>query len=355
MSKRIGGGKYPLLEDHQHMTSFPYLIHAVLRDEPYAPKALMVMKGNPMATLANTGLVEKALRKLDFVVVYELAMTETANLADIVLPAGGLYESKELYLYQAHTFYYSPSLPPYLLMSDPVPHHMERRSEFETLFGLAEHLGLKDQFWNGDIEKSFDEQLTPLGVTVKDLKEHPSGITIPVLDKERKYETSGFATPSKKVEIYSETYEKHGYPPTPVYEEPEESPLSQPETARDYPFVLASRRNPLYVHSGYRWVPLLREGEVSPSVLINPETAAALGISEGEEVTLESKRGDCSVVARLNPGVHPKVLHVLHGWSGAGNINRLTDNSHRDPIVSCCPLKSSLCRVVKKKKQKHVR
>ena len=353
MAMRIGGGKYPLLENHQRLTSFPYLIHAILQDEPYAPKALIVMKGNPMATLANSQLVEQAFRKLNFIVVSDLVMTETANLADIVLPAGGLYEAKEIILYQAHSSYYSPNLPPYLLLSDPVDHFMERRSDLEILFALAEHLGFKEQFWDGDIEKSFDDQLSPLGISVKDLKEHPSGMSIPISIKEKKYETEGFRTPSKKVEIYSETFAKHGYPPVPVYEEPEESPFSQPEVGEEYPLILASRRTPLFVHSGYRWVPWLREWEPEATVMINPKTAKDLGIPEGEEVILESKRGSCSLIATLSPGVHPKIVHVLHGWTGKGNINRLTDNVHRDPVASCCPLKSSLCRVVKKTKRKH--
>jgi anaerobic selenocysteine-containing dehydrogenase len=353
MTKRIGGGQYPLFERFTRMTSYPYLIHAILQNDPYAPKALMVMKGNPMATLANSNLVEKAFRKLDFIVVNELVMTETAKLADIVLPGGSHYEAKGICLYQAHHTTYPPSLPPYLLMSDPVNHVLERRSDLEILFELAEHLGFKEQFWGGDIERSFDDQLSSLGISVKDLKEHPSGMSIPISIKERKFETKGFRTPSKKVEFYSETYEKYGYPPVPVYEEPEESPISQPELAIEFPMILASRRTPLYVHSGYRWVPWLREWEPEATVMINPKTAKDLGISEGEEVILESKRGSCSLIATLSPGVHPKIVHVLHGWSGKGNINRLTDNEHRDPIMSCCPLKSSLCRVVKKTNVKH--
>jgi anaerobic selenocysteine-containing dehydrogenase len=229
---------------------------------------------------------------------------------------------------------------------------MERRSDLEILFALAEGLGFKGQFWDGMIENSFDERLSPLGISVEDLKEHPSGIAVPVSVEERKYETKGFSTPSKKVEIYSETFEKFGYSAWPVYEEPQESPLSQPEVLREYPLVLASRRSPLYVHSAYRWVPWLREQEPEATVLMNPKTAEDLGISEGEDIILESKRGSCSLKAAIHPAVHPKVVHVVHGWSGHGNINNVTDNVHRDPVLSCCPLKSSLCRVVKKKGSK---
>ena len=77
---------------------------AVLEEEPYAIKAMIVNGGNPALTLPDSDRVREAMKKLDFMVVMDLFMTETAKLADIVLPACSFLEKSGVgYVYGVTT------------------------------------------------------------------------------------------------------------------------------------------------------------------------------------------------------------------------------------------------------------
>ena len=84
-------------------------------------------------------------------------------------------------------------------------------------------------------------------MTFAELKEKGS-VTVPF--KYRKYEDSGFKTPTGKIELYSTRFEEMGCAPLPSYEEPPESPISRPEVAEDYPLVLLAFRTSLTRSTG---------------------------------------------------------------------------------------------------------
>jgi len=180
----------------------------------------------------------------------------------------------------------------------------------------------------------------------------------------RRYEKSGFATATGKIELCSKTLEALGYDPLPQYQEPPESPCSLPAVARDYPFILITggRHLPFY-HSEHRQVPSMRKMHPDPIVQLHPDTAAGLGIKEGDWVWIESPRGRITQKARLFDGLDPRVVHVQHGWwcpeqEGAepslhgvwkSNCNVLTDDDPDicNPISGGWPLRTLLCRVTK--------
>ena len=94
------------------------------------------------------------------------------------------------------------------------------------MFDLACRLGLGTHFWDGDVEAAYRYQLGPSGVSLDALREHPGGVRVPLQTRYRKFAEqtdgipTGFATPTRKIELYSETLLEHGYPPLPEYEEP---------------------------------------------------------------------------------------------------------------------------------------
>ena len=163
----------------------------------------------------------------------------------------------------------------------------------------------------------------------------------------KKYEMKEFMTPSKKVEIYSELLERHGYDPLPTYREPAESPVSQPELAKEYPFILiaGSKLEP-YTHSMMRNIPGLRKYAAENLVEINPKAASKLGINDGELVRVSSARGHIHCRASVTDGIDPRVVHLYHGFKES-NCNVLTDNKAFDPITGSVGMKSSLCKVDK--------
>jgi len=163
----------------------------------------------------------------------------------------------------------------------------------------------------------------------------------------RKYESKGFMTPSKKVELYSKQLEELGYDPLPVYREPAESPVSRPDLAKEFPLILiAGSKLEAYTHSMMRNIPTLREQAPENLLEINPDTASRLGIKDGTVARVTSPRGSITCMARITDGIDPRVAHLYHGFKES-NCNILTDHKAFDPITGSVGMKSLLCKVEK--------
>ena len=161
------------------------------------------------------------------------------------------------------------------------------------------------------------------------------------------------------MELYSTVLEKWGHDPLPKYTEIPDSPVSCPNLAENYPYILnPGLRIPTFFHSADRMNPWLREIRPNPIVEIHPETAVRHGIAEGDWVFIESPRGRVKQRAKLNNGIDPKVIVAEPGWwypemkdPGHGwdisNINILTDNSHEsmDPVMGATNLRALLCNI----------
>jgi len=148
---------------------------------------------------------------------------------------------------------------------------------------------------------------------------------------------------------------------------PPESYETTPELAKEYPLILmvGSRElNYPYFHSQYKEIPALRELLRFPMILINPDTAANLGIKNGNWAWVENKRGKARFKAEVTERIHPKLVSVPHGWwypelpgplhgafESSGNVltaNVVTDPSlGADPAVGTTELRGLLCKVYK--------
>jgi len=338
----VGAVEHPLFNEFAKQAQANLLPEAILTEKPYPIKAMIVSGANPALTFPNTQKTKEALNKLDFLVVMDLFITETAKLAHIVLPAVTFLERTEICDYGRFG-----TVSRLTFHNKVLPELEESWSDWKFWTELAKKMGYREFFpWN-NIEDTFNFQLKPLGISVEQLKKEPSGIIYG--NKEyRNYEKDGFKTPSGKVEIYSEKMKKYGFDPLPVYKESDESPVSRPDLAEKYPLILTSGARILeYVHSRFRNVPSLHQRVPEPRMEIHPETAKGFGIRDGEEVTVESLHGSIKVKAKLTESILHGVVQISHGWSEA-NANILTDDEARDPISGFPPLRSLLCRVRKK-------
>ena len=321
----IGQERFPLFQQmHGHAQSNLYA-DAILEGAPYPLKALVVSGSNPAVTWPNAGKVKKALGALDFLAVMDNFPTESSRCADLVLPAAHFLERNELWDASSVFGVQRIGLAPQLLVNQ------ECRSDWEFWCALAKRLGFARHFpWENELE-AIGFRLQPMGLTVDELRAHPEGIVFQQ-NGERKYEKNGFATPSGKVELYSEALARHGYDPLPAYREPAESPLSTPELAGRYPLIATTAaRNFAYFHSRYRNIPSLKRRAPQPVVEMHPETAAALGVVAGDRVTVASERGSIELAVAIMAGGLPGVVSILHGWQEA-NSNYLTDDLKLDPI-----------------------
>ena len=204
---------------------------------------------------------------LDFFVHADLFMTPTAELADIVLPVATPFESEALKI----GFEYSQEAQSLVQLRQPlVAPRGEARSDLQIVFDLATRLGLGAHFWDGDIDAAFRHQLAPSGITLEELRAHPEGVRVPLATRYRKYADTGFATPSRKVELYSATLAAHGYSPLPTFEEPLTSPRSRPDLADRYPLVLSCAKSLFFCETQHRQVAALRKSAPDPQVEMHP-------------------------------------------------------------------------------------
>ena len=188
----------------------------------------------------------------------------------------------------------------------------ECKSDEEIFVELARRMKL--DCCTESVEEVLDQMLENGGQSV-DFRGLTKQGWIHVPQKYRKYETEGFKTPTGKLELYSTRLEAMGYEPLPYYEEPPESPVSTPDVAEKYPFVLTTGgRIPVFFNSEHRQLPLCRKGHPEPLAEIHPDAAAELGIEDGDWMWIESRRGRIKQKAKVTDKIERRVIHCEHGW-----------------------------------------
>jgi anaerobic selenocysteine-containing dehydrogenase len=328
------GAKYPIFNQFISETSAMPVTNAILTGKPYPVKALIIQGCNPVLTWPDSSRVVQALEKLELLVVSDLFLTETAEMADIFLPAAAFLEGKIIMDYA------TKGIPLLMMGQKAVEPPGEAKEDWQLWSELGRKMGYGDYFPWKNADELFAYLLKPSGITLEQLEQNPGGIFYGDYNHRRKYEEVGFDTPSGKFEIFSPTLAAYGYDPLPTFH-----PMAKPTS--DYPFTLITgTRTVAYTHSQYRDIPRLKKLEPEPQVEINSESAKKLGIADGEMISLESPNGSITLKARLTPDVLPDVLSLQHGWKEA-NANLLTSYQPYDPISGYPAFKTTPCRVRK--------
>jgi anaerobic selenocysteine-containing dehydrogenase len=331
-TKPIWSERFPIVED-----ATAILADAILSGKPHMIRAMMCTIANPMQEYPNTTKVKEALKSLDFLVVDDLFMTETAQMADVVLPASTFFEKTELCKTQ------NLALSKYFQVSHKVMEPLyESLPDWRYICLLARRMGI-DGFDYETEEEIIDEIIKPLGVSVSDLGD--SGVYSKPFEVGA-LRRDGFITPSGKIELYSTEMKEHGYDPLPSYVEPQETAKSRKDAAKRYPLILITgSKTAFYHHSQQRNYPWLREYVPEAVAEINTATATRLGISDGNWVVIEGIRGEAKLKARLTDEILPDVISITHGWEGAANVNYLTDDTQLDPVAAMPAFRTILCNV----------
>jgi anaerobic selenocysteine-containing dehydrogenase len=349
-AKRLGGQKFKAL-NRAGFAHPPTLFRTILSGEPYPVKALIVVGSNVVTTYPNTARVIDAMKKLELLVVHEMFMTPTAEYADIVLPAAANLERDEPRL---HLHIKGPGAMFMDTVSRKLASVEERKSDWEFMIGLGRKLGYEERF--PSLEVLANDALRPMGMTWNELKARDY---VPIPIEYRKYEKTGFGTPTGKFEIYSTVMKDWGYDPLPSHVEPAESPVSTPERYKDYPLLLITgAKQAQYYHSQGRQIPSLRRLAPEPLLEVHNDTAAALGIAAGEFAWVETTRGRMRLKVRTHDRMHPKIVTVPHGWwlpeqpgpehrvrEICANVLTDDDPENCDVAFGGSPFKGLLCRV----------
>ena len=363
MAKAVGGADRPLGPEQSGWITTDDLYRAILEGTPYAIKAMVSFGTNILVSHADTARGLEALKALDFAVHIDMFMTPSAALADIVLPVNTPWEREGL----CTNFKVGADATSYAQLRPPVIESRgESKSDIWIAFELAKRLGLAGQFWDGDIDASYREMLAPSGLSLEELRQKPGGVQVPLETRYRKHAgengaAPGFATPSRKVEIFSEQLQAAGQAPLPDYVEPAIGPYSRPDLAADFPLVLTSAKSLHYCHSQHRGLPSLRKREPDPLIEMHPDAAAARRIADGDWIRLATPDGAMRARAKLRDSLDPRVVSATHGWWQActslglpgydatspdgANINGAIGNRESDPISGSVAHRSYLCEV----------
>lgn len=278
------------------------VVKALISEQPYRPHVAYIQGGNLLCTWSNSRETLEAFKKLDFIAAADFFLTPTAEMCDVVLPVAHYLEHDALR--------HSSELPFLAQVQQKVADPGDCKSDTQILIELANRLGLGDLFWK-DEYAFLEDMLRPSGITFDEFRKVQ---VLECIRQYRHYERRGFSTPSGKLEFYSQALKDAGSDPLPVYREPPETMYSEPELADEYPLILTTRKPAVYRHANLRQVKSLRSQRPDPILNINPRTAQELGISEGDWVYIENKRGRITHRAEFTETMHPRVVVADHGW-----------------------------------------
>jgi len=298
---------------------------AALRNGPPV-KAMLIQNTNPMTVAPEQALVRQGFARPDvFVAVHEQFMTETAQMADLVLPATMFMEHDDLYYGGGHQHI---SVGPKLI--EPPG---ECRSNHELLRALARRLNISHPGFEMSARELIDATLRKSGHGSIEALEADLWRDIQP-DFRTSHYLDGFAHADGKFHF------KADWAHVPLGNAGLMGPWDQMPSLPDHfaaieeadeahPFRLATSPSRSYLNTSFNETPSSQAREGAPSVMIHPDDAAALGVADGDAITLGNTRGETTLTAKLFDGVRRGVLiaesvHPNKAHVGGRGINMLT-------------------------------
>lgn len=304
----------------------------------YPVKGWMIYKQNPLAAVVDGNKTLKLIKKMDFICAIDVQPSQTAWMADIILP-------ETTYLERLDPIWTPGGKVKFISIRQPVVKPQgEARTILQIIQGIATALDKRrtfdppmSQVFDFTMEEYVDKQLDPLPIDRSTLMK--DGIWIPPqsapkLGAYRRGEKQ-FRTPSGKIEFVSERFRRNGYDPLPIYEPPKEEPGKQ---------RLVTGRYAWFTHSANqnnRWLNALHPEN---DVWINPDVARKKGIQDGEYVTVRSRVGEQRLKAYVTPRIRPDTVFISHGFGtnsagqttlyGKGGADQVLMESQADVITN---------------------
>jgi thiosulfate reductase/polysulfide reductase chain A len=252
-----------------------------------------------MQTGANRQKTIEMINKLDFMMTVDIAMSDTAWMADLVLPAPSYLERQD----PVSAFLASSACSGVLTRDPIVPAMFESKPVFWIVKELAGRLDLGEYF-DFTIEDFRQAQLKKLPEVAKALKE--DGVYNIVGHSHEIHEGKPFKTRSKKIELFSSRYAENGIDPMPVYRSPKSVPTNH--------FRIVVGRNAYITQSASTNNSLLWQLEGENFLWIHPESAQPLGIHDGDPVEVKSPAGRGRLKARVTEKTRPDTVYMDTGY-----------------------------------------
>ena len=307
--------------------------HALTELDDPPVKALVVYNSNPGSIAPDRENVLRGLGREDlFTVVLEHFQTDTADYADVLLPATTQLEHEDIHKAYGHLYamYNQRSIEP---LGECLPN-----SEIFRRLAAAMQLDFPEL-------RESDEELMRAaltgggpamnGVTMDALREHGSiRLNLPTPHLPFRQGTA-LTTPSGKIEIESQEIAALGIDPLPIYIPPRESEERAPELAKKFPLALLSPPAHSFLNSSFVNVASLRRSAGKPTLEIHADDAKARAIEDGARVKIFNDRGTFTADAVVTDRVRPGVVSAQSVWwgklSGDGaNANQTTSQALTD-------------------------
>ena len=306
----------------------------LLRDSSpdFGPKieALIVYNSNPVAIAPDSDKVMRGFAREDlFTVVLEHFQTDSADYADIVLPATTQLEHVDIHHAYGHL---------YMMANNAAIAPLgESKPNTEFFRLLAARMGLTDPCFQESDEQlaaqAFDRQHErAVHFDWESLKQKGwQKLNVP----EAPFARGGFFTPSGKCEFYSASMLADGHDPLPTHTPPYESLASNPALAAKYPLAMISPPARNFLNSTFVNVTSLRGTEGEPRLDIHPDDCAARGIGDGDMVRIFNDRGAFVAKARMTAKARAGLVVGLSVWwkklaSDGKNANEVTSAALTD-------------------------
>jgi assimilatory nitrate reductase catalytic subunit len=281
------------------------------------PRALFLVGSNPVVSAPDSTRVSQRLASLDLLVVHDIVLSESAALADVVLPVTQWAEETGTMTNLEGRV---------LLRRQAMPAPDGVRSDLQILSDLARRLNAPGE-WSDDPETVFDELRRASSGGIADY----TGITYRgIADRDGMFWPCPAPGHPGTPRLFMETF------PTPDgrarFIGVEHRPVAEPTDA-DYPLLLTTGRVLAHYQSGAqtRRIRALNAAAPEAFVEIHPTTAAHAGISDADIVEVRSRRGRVEVPARLTEDIRPDTLFMPFHYPGPGNANQVT-NPALDPV-----------------------
>ncbi|MEX2454266.1 MAG: molybdopterin-dependent oxidoreductase, partial [Rhodospirillaceae bacterium] len=281
--------------------------------------AMLIQSTNPAIVSPDAGSVQRGLRRDDlFVCVHEQFMTDTAKLADIVLPATTFLEHNDLYFAGGH---------PHLMVGPKVIDGPgETRSNHDMLCGLAARLGADHPGFALSDREIVDAALVASGYPGFDETVARRWINCqPEFDDA--HFLNGFPQPGGRFRFRPD-WAKHGPDHAVMPPLPDHMAVID-ETDAEHPFRMVTAPARTFLNSTFTETPTSKRRQGRPTAMIHPDDCAALGLADGDPVRVGNRRGEVHVVTRAFDGLQRGVIVVESIWPGDAfddgiGINKLT-------------------------------
>jgi len=299
----VPGNSFPLSPAADGMAHL--LPDMILSETPHRISALIVDGCNPVLSVSDRPTVLAALEKLELLVVIDVQGSDTADLADYVLP-------ESTYLERFDPVAVSKRLIPEVALRQPVISPLyDTKPAHQIIADLATEVGLGEYF-PANFDAYLRDQLRSVGTTPERLEK--TGVL--KLRDNITYSRRKFNTASGKINLYLESFREAGFDPLPSYQPPSADSGSG--------FRLLHGREAVHTGSSTQNIGWLNKLGEDNELWINADVAARLDIRDGDRLRVTSDTGAATVRAKTTQGIHPDAVFLLHGFGHTSPMQRMS-------------------------------